>query len=100
MKKNYFLGIDSNNRCCVLTSLASFDMLMENKNDIDPSDFNYSATNWCGCDDIDRTCKLRNLHPTGRVLKLSKGIINKGTDYDCGHEYSWAFTFDRIMEVK
>lgn len=100
MKKNYFLGVNSNNRCCVLTSLASFDMLMENKNDIDSSDFNYSATNWCGCDDIDRTCKLRNLHPTGRVLKLSKGITHEGVDHDYGHEYPWAFTFDQIMEVK
>ena len=100
MKKNYFLGVNSNSKCCILSSLVSFDTLVENKNDIDASDFSYSATNWCGCDDIDRTCKLQNIHLTGRVLQLPKNISYSGSDYDCGHNYSWTFKFDKIMEVE
>lgn len=100
MKKNCFLGVNPNGRCCLLFTLASFEQLIENKDDIDETDFAYSATNWCGCDDIDRTCKLRGLHLTGRVLQLPHAILHGGSDYDYGHSYHWTFTFNKIMEVE
>lgn len=100
MKKNCFLGVDDMGQCCLLYTLADFEMLSKHISEITASDFVNSSTNWCGRDDIDRTCKMRKLNLTGRVLQLDKTITYYGADYDCGHRYDWSFSFNRIMEVE
>lgn len=100
MKKNCFLGVDHLGQCCLLYTLADFNMLSEHVNEIAASDFVNTSTNWYGRDDIDRTCKIEKLELTGRVLQLNKVITYYGSDYDCGHNYPWEFSFYKIVEVR
>ena len=98
MKKHIFLGVNGDD-CCILRCLADFDTLAMNASDIDADDFAHTSTNWNGRDDIKRTCSLRELEATGRVLLLPKPITFSGTDYDMGNEYPWTFTVKEIWEV-
>lgn len=99
MKRYTYLGV-AGEYCCVLSSLAPFEQLTEHNSEIDRKDFYYEdATNWCGCDTIERTCRLEVLTATGRNIKLEYPITFHGTDYDSGHEYGWSFTVEEIWEV-
>lgn len=97
MKKHIFLGVNSNRKtCCILKSLLPFDALEE---PIEASDFTHDATNWCGQDDIKRTCELRKLSLTGREINLAAPIEFFGVDSDMGHQSEWRFVIDKIYET-
>ena len=90
------LGVNSETgKCCIIKSNASYDMLKEN---YDLYKVEYDATNWCGCDKIERTLKLEKIKLTDNSFDY-KGTVN-GTDYDWGHSYSWTFKFDKVYEVE
>lgn len=95
-----FLGVSMTGACCILFTRDSFEELQAKKDILNNTSFIHDTTSWCGCDSIDRTCEIRKLHPTGRVLQLDKAITYHGTDYDCGHHYDWSFSFNKIMEVE
>ena len=99
MKKNTFIGMDEFGRCCVLKSLADFDQLCANANDIVSDDFVHSSTNWSGCDEVQRTLRIKGLELNKRILKLPKPIIFCGRDYDMGHTYPWSFKVLYIYET-
>lgn len=101
MNKNVFLGINENGKlCCILQTLATFEQLEAEKEDIESSDFEHDSTDWYGCDRVDRTLQLRGLVKTGREIALEKPITFYGKDYDTGHMYSWRFTIFSIIETK
>lgn len=96
MKKHIMLGVNGIN-CCILTCLLPFDQL--DPSAIEASDFFHDATNWCGCDRIERTLKERSLKLTGKKIVLEKPIHFRGSDSDCGHKYPWMFSAREIHEV-
>ena len=100
MKKNIYLGITNDNNCCVLYSLADFDLIKNNLENIESSDFTHYATNWSGKDLIERTLSKMQLSLTGREIKLLKPITFAGCDYDMGHEYGWVCRVYSIKETK
>ena len=100
MKKNVYLGLDSTGEyCCILESHLSFNVIKNNIQDLEETDFNHSATNWSGKDDLDRTIKLRKITLTGRKVLLPHEMVFIGSDYDMGHEYGWKFTVSQIAET-
>ena len=99
MKKHIMLGVNTKeNTCCIIECLLPFNQLKPDE--IEDSDFNYSATNWCGRDDIQRTLSLENLTCTGNILKLPAPITVRGADSDMGHTCPWQFSFTEIHETK
>jgi hypothetical protein len=95
------LGVSKDGKmACILKSLADFDTLNDNRYDIEASDFVHDATNWGGCDYIERTCKLEMLRGTGRIIELESPITFFGVDDDMGHSYSWSFNVVQIREVE
>ena len=100
MKKNTFLGMDNIGRCCILESLANYDMLCTYADGLSPDDFIHSLPNWSGCDDVQRTLEIRGLKLSDRILKLQKPIIFHGVDHDWGHSYSWIFPVYYIYAVE
>lgn len=100
MKKHIFLGANPNGTCCLLKTLASFEQVVESKNDLNVSDFTHESTNWCGCDKIERTCEKRKVELTGRSIVLEKPLIFKGSDDDMGHVYPWKFEVNKICELR
>lgn len=99
MKKNIFLGVDDYGRCCVLKSLADFNQLCANSNEISSDDFVHSSTNWGGWDNIQRTLDIKNLVLTRRILKLPKKLFFHGQDYDHGHTSDWTVGISYIYET-
>ena len=99
MEKNIFLGVDDEGRCCILKSLADFDQLCINADNISSDDFVHSSTNWSGWDEIQRTLKIRGLTLTRRILKLPKKLFFYGQDYDHGHTSDWIFSISYIYET-
>lgn len=98
MRRYTFLGINrERTRGCLLTCLLPFDQL--EADDLQSSDFKHTATNWNGCDDIDRTLSLYHLHQTGREMTLPKPLVFHGTDLDMGHHYEWAFPVHILAEL-
>ena len=66
------LGVNSKTgKCCIIKSKASYDMLKEN---YDLYKVQYDATNWCGCDDVERTLGLRNINLLIRALIIKKQL--------------------------
>ncbi len=99
--KSMFLGAKKKtNQCCILTSAYSFEELNDNINDIEPSDFKHSATNWSGQDEAKRTMKIKNLRLTGRIIELPKEILFSGTTCDMGNSYYWRCFVDTLLEVE
>ena len=99
MKKYTMLGVNTDkNTCCVLQCLLPFSWLIQSE--IEKSDFSYSATNWSGNDDIQRTLAIKNLTRTGHIIKLPTPIIVHGADSDAGLEHKWTFSFDEIHETQ
>lgn len=98
MTKYAMLGVNDQNRCCILNCLVPFEQLKPDQ--IEKEDFEYSATNWGGNDDIDRTLSISNLSVTGNSIELKEPICVEGIDYDCGHQYPWEFEFSKIYETK
>ena len=96
MKKHIMLGVNRIN-CCILTCLLPFDQMEPSA--IEASDFSQDATNWGGCDRIERTLEMRGLKLTGRRIVLEKPIQFRGADNDHGQKYPWAFTVREIHEV-
>ena len=100
MKKHIFLGVKNGKKCCILNCLLPFDELNKNIDELESSDFEHESTDWCGCDDIERTLKIRNLTLTDRKLTLNKPITFEGYDSDMDHQYHWHFSINEIYEVK
>lgn len=96
MEKHIMLGVNGVN-CCILTCLLPFDQL--DLPTIASSDFVHDATDWCGCDRIERTMDIHGLKLTGKKIVLEKPIHFRGSDSDHGHEYPWVFTVREIHEV-
>ena len=97
MRKKYKLVAIATNggRCCKIYSPATFKQLAE---DYDLYAKSYSATNWCGQDDTDRTLKIDSLELTGEVFDISRTV--RGCDNDHGHTYPWNFKFTRVHKVR
>lgn len=100
MKKNVFIGMDKLGKCCVLESLADFDQLCANSNDLSSDDFIHSSTNWSGCDDIERTLRIKGLQLTKRLIELPQPLFFSGEDHDWGLDYSWLFGVLYIYETE
>lgn len=105
MKFHEFLGVNTKtNRVCILNCLCDFDELNKENSkvngNIKSEYFIHRSTNWAGRDDMDRTLKIEGIKPTGRKINLAKPITFEGSDYDCGHNYSWRFTINQIWEVE
>lgn len=99
MKKHIMLGCNKKSgRCCILKCLLPFEQLVPNE--LESSDFEHDATNWCGNDDINRTLSIEHLKLTGRFIPLSNSIRFRGCDYDMGHTYPWTFDVTDIYEVE
>lgn len=99
MKKHTMLGVDlDRKKCCVLKCLLSFNDLINDE--LEASDFTHESTNWCGCDDIERTLKLRNYKPTGCYRISKHPIIFNGHDSDMGNFHSWSFCVNEIWELE
>lgn len=96
MKKHVMLGV-TGNQCCLLISLLSFSSLTPEE--VEASDFIHDSTNWCGCDSIERTLKLKKLVATGNKITLPHHITFHGYDEDWGHTYPWEFRVNEIHEV-
>lgn len=99
MTKHLYLGVQ-NGRACILKSLADFETLSANVSAIESTDFTHDATNWGGCDAVERTCRIEGVSPTGRTIDLIHPLTFYGTDYDMGHEQRWVFMVDTIFEVR
>ena len=103
MKKHMYLGLDKDIRnCIVLVTPYSFSELEKDKEHITTSDFtSYYGTNWCGHDDLVRTCNILDISiKDDDVIYLDKPIVFTGVDDDMGHEYPWRFEVDSIVEVR
>lgn len=101
MKKNTFIGLQTESqKCCVLYSIADWNRLESEVDDLCSSDFEHYSTNWNGRDYIGRTLQLEDLKPTGRALKLKKPIAFTGYDTDHFGSSDWKFTIDTILEVE
>lgn len=99
MKKYLMLGVNSNNsKCCKLSCLLPFDSLV--LDELETSDFVHDATNWGGCDMINRTIGIIKMNPTGRKHLLAKPLRFHGSDYDCGTTSPWSFAVDEIWELE
>lgn len=82
-------------KCCVIKSVATFNMLKQN---FDLYNTRITATNWCGCDEVERTEKILNKKVNwNNGFHYQKAI--QGEDHDCGHCYPWTFEFDMIYEL-
>ena len=99
MRKNVFIGITASGKACILSSIATFDSLVKNANDVEASDFVHSSTNWGGKDSLERTLSLEHLSLTGRELSLPRPIVFTGSDYDSGHNYDWQCNVVKIAET-
>ena len=99
MRKNVFIGITDDDKACILSSLATFDLLVKNANDVEASDFVHSSTNWSGRDSLERTISIKRLSLTGRELLLPSPIVFTGSDYDSGHNYDWRCNVVKIAET-
>lgn len=100
MKKNTYIGLDKNGKhCCLLYSHLSYDVINNNLADLEEDDFVHDCTNWCGCDEVDRTLHAKNLSLTGRKIYLPHNLDFCGYDDDMGHRYSWEFSVSCIAET-
>lgn len=61
--------------------------------------FTSDPTNWGGCDDLDRVCKLRNVQPQEHI-PLIEHLLFYGCDFDHGHKYDWSVEVDMLLTVK
>ena len=68
--------------------------------ELEPSDFIHSATNWGGCDMIERTLDAIRKKPTGQKHILVDPIRFYGADYDRGMSCPWHFKVDEIWELE
>lgn len=100
MKKNKYLGLSRDGRCCILESHLTFAQIEEHAGELEPSDFIHSSTNWCGCDDEGRTLRILNLQKTGNDVVLPHTLCFTGSDDDMGHSYAWRFDVSEIVEIK
>lgn len=99
MKKYMMLGVNSNNnKCCELTCLLPFSSLIPSE--LETSDFIHNATNWGGCDKVERTLDILRMKPTGNKYILVDPIRFHGSDYDCGMSNPWCFKVDEIWELE
>lgn len=98
MRKNVYVGTRGK-MACVLESIACFDNLVAHAEEVEESDFVHSATNWGGCDDLERLLGLEGLCLTGRSFKPGRNLVFCGVDYDHGVENGWHFRVDTIREA-
>ena len=96
MKQLVALAIDSiHNWCTCIYSEATYEQLKEHYSLYVKE---YRATDWNGCDDIERTLKLKGLRFVGTSFAHEETI--SGVDHDMGHTYPWSFTFDTVAKVE
>lgn len=101
MKKNIYIGLNSNNNtCCVLKTHINFETLEKYKDDLDTEDFHYSSTDIYGNDSLDRTLVLCGLKLTGREIKLGSPLSYVHTYTTYGETKHSTFSFDTIMETE
>ena len=101
MKKNVFLGIDTEGKmCCLLYSFLTFDVIKQNLADLEENDFLHDCTNWRGCDRVERTLKIKQIATTGRKVYLPHKLLYAGFDSDMGQIDEWTFEVALIAETK
>mgnify|MGYP004601589839 CR=1 FL=1 len=87
MTKTY-LGINTETgRCCIVQSN-------------NPVDVRYSAESWGGSAPVDYTIEKRKFRLVGEQELLDNPVTITGEDFDMGHTYKWAFTFNAMQQVK
>ena len=97
---NIMLGVNTKtHKCCVILSNMTFGEISRLIAEFPEADLilKHNSTNWSGCDDISRACKVKAVKPTGNVLKRNNKIY--GVDYDHGHKNDWTFEYDEIWET-
>jgi hypothetical protein len=93
MDVNYYLGINGKNCCIVKVPMR---LTQDNVDEV-MGFARYDATNWCGVDDIQRTCELQNYKLTDDIIKYNGKY--DWTNLDHGHVYSGTFYFNRLIRV-
>lgn len=87
-------------KCCIFTTELSHkdlkEFIIKYKKTNLPGKFD--ATDWGGCDDIERTLGLRNWTITNDVIEYIGTY--KGSNYDHGHSYGFNFEFKKLVRVK
>ena len=97
MKKEKIVAIALNTEhktACVIYSLATFKQLASN---FDLYAKRYEASDWGGCDKLERILDSYGLTITGE--QFLQEILISGDDYDHGHFDSWEASFDRIVKA-
>lgn len=96
-----YLGLNTKGTCSVLTADLTPDQILERVKigKLLPISFTCEGTNWCGQDELSRTCDLEGIEPVDHI-KLEEPLTFDGTDYDHGHEYDWTVNVIEIMTVK
>lgn len=90
------IAYNSNTKnCCLIKSLATYEMLKENFGLYNKS---FEATNWCGCDNVPDVQNKRDITVDFSESFDMTGKIS-GTDSDHGHSYPWIFEYDKIVKV-
>lgn len=99
MKKYTMLGVNSHSGyCCKLSCLVPFSQI--DAAEVEANDFKHDATNWSGCDEINRTLGFLKMKQTGNKILLQQPITFSGVDHDHGHVYAWRFNVDEIHELE
>lgn len=86
--------------CCILTTLASPEMLLENIDDITKEDFYFSEGGWNGRGSINSVLQSLSAKHTGNIIKLVHPLVYYGEDFDMWHTYSWSFTVYELEYVE
>lgn len=96
MNRYTYLG-KNGDMCCILTTLASPEILLENIDDITKEDFYFSEGGWNGCGSIVSVCQSLKAKQTGNIIKLRNPLVYYGEDFDMGHTYRWSF---KVFELE
>lgn len=100
MKKIIYVGICKDGKACILKSFACFEKIAAEINDIEASDFVHEATNWGGCDKLDRVLNMREIKLTGRSVNLPTPIKFYGIDQDTNSDFEWSIEVTELREAK
>jgi len=98
---NKYIGITINGNACVLETTLTPKEIIERDtiNKLYSHNFDHSATNWMGSDNLERTLKLEKLALDEKIsLKLPIRIT--GEDSDMGHVYEWEIFVKEIFTTK
>ena len=93
-----YIGVTNKCKGTILESDLSPDEIVKrnDKGVLSSLSFTDHATNWSGCDAIDRICDIKNIKCVD-FIKLTKPLKFYGSDYDSGHTYNWSI---QVVEIR